>query len=74
VELLGAGQQVLRGDEPFILLVNVFENSLDIFHCIVLIWFLSHQFYELFEADLPSIIGVEYRHGNVDEGSSRFVS
>lgn len=67
-------QQIFRGDEALVFFVNIFKDSFNVFYSVILIWFLGHEFDELFEADLTSIIGIKYWHRDVNKSSSGFVS
>ena len=74
MQLFSHLQQILLGNEPFIVLIDVLEDSLDIFDRVVLAGLLGHQLDEFLETDLTSIVGVEHRHRHVDEGSSWLVA
>ena len=74
VELLGCRDDIFGTDEPFALLVEILEDTLDIFVGVGLVGTLGHEFDELLETDFTAIIRVEITHSDVDEGTSWLIS
>lgn len=74
MKFLSACQQVFGCNKAFIVLVDVLENTLNVFSSVILVWLLSHQFYELLEINFTSIISIKYCHRNVDKSSTWLVA
>ncbi len=74
MKFLGHLQEVISCYEAFIVLVNILENSLNIFVCVIFTRLLSHKLNELLELNLPSIISIENRHSDVNKSSSWLIS
>jgi hypothetical protein len=72
-QLLSRTQQVLLRYVTLPVLVEVLKNTLYIFVSVRLAGSLDHEFYKFLESDLTSVVRVEDGHGDVDEGSARFV-
>lgn len=68
-ELFCAGNQVFRRYESFVILINVWEYSLNIIFCIFFTGVCRHKLNKLFKTDFSSFINIEVRHGNVDKTS-----
>lgn len=73
-ELLRTGNQILRGDETFIVLINITKNSFYLIFSILVTWMSGHQFDKLFETNLTALVGIEVGHCDVDKTSGWVVS
>lgn len=69
LELFCTSNQIFRGNESFVVLVNVWEYSFNIVLGVIFTGVCGHKFNKFFETDFTSLINIEVWHGNVDKTS-----
>ena len=74
MQLFCCSNEVLFWNVPLILIIKITEYSVNIIISISFARFLGHEFDELPEGYLTTIINVKYWHCNINERSSRLVS